>query len=446
MKIIKIFLITILSSVFVLSCDIEDGRDLNGPSTESISSDLSKGELQETIGGVLADMRRQLGTQVDGQAVAGREYWRFQSSDPRWTADLLTGTLDNNAFYTTNTYAARYGTIKDANLLLEGLTNTTETFSDAEKASIRGFVNTIKAHELLMVLNQQYKNGIRVDVSNPNALGPFLSYEDSLTAIFTLLTSAASDLSNGGGKFPFNLPSGFSIANTPADFLKFNKALTARVETYRGNYSSAKTLLENSFMDNNIGADLQKGVYFTFSLTGADVANPLFFAKNATGGNARIAHPSFITDAETGDARLNKVSFREAPNSSGVVVPNPLTQSNLTGSHDVFIYKSNTDPVAVIRNEELILLYAEANHVSDPAAAVTAINVIRAAASLPAYTGATAPADLVNEILKQRRYSLYAEGGHRWIDLRRFNKLGELPIDRTGDATFEKFPTPANEN
>ncbi len=453
---------TMLSSVLVLSCDIEDGRDLNGPSTVSISSDLSRGELQEAVGGILADMRGRLGTQVDGQSIAGREYWRFQSSDPRWTADLLTGTLDDNAFYTTAPYASRYATIKDINLVLEGLTNSTEDFSDEEKAGIRGFVNTIKAHELLMVLNQQFQNGIRVDVADKDNLGPFLSYDDSLTAIFDLLTDAVTDLGNGGDDFAFRLPSGFSgiegasgIADdpendevSPADFATFNNALTARVEVYRGNLASAETLLDNSFMD--LAGDLNTGVYMTFSLNGADIANPLFFAKNSTGGNARIAHPSFLTDAEANDTRLSKIVFREAPNSSDVVVPNPLTQSNLTGTHDVFVYTSNTAPVGVIRNEELILLYAEANHISDPVAAVAAIDIIRTAAGLPAYATlglGTTPAELVTEILKQRRYSLYAEGGHRWIDLRRFNRLSDLePLDRDGDGTFEQFPTPANEN
>ncbi len=442
MKIIKIFLTAILFSMLVVSCEVEDGSDLNGPSIASISSDLSRGELQEAVGGILADMRTRIGTQVDAQSVAGREYWRFQSSDPRWTADLLTGTLDNNTFYTTAPYSSRYATVKEVNLVLEGLTNSTESFSDEEKAGIRGFVNTIKAHELLMVLNLQYQNGIRIEVADVDNLGPFVGYEDALTAIFNLLQSAAADLSNAGDGFPFDLPSGFGDVN----FLEFNNALAARVEAYRGNYTSVITLLANSFMDMSATADLANGAYMTFSLTGADIANPLFFAKNSTGANARIAHPTFITEAEANDNRVGKVVFREAENSAGVVVPNPLTQDNLTGAYDVFIYDSNIAPVAIIRNEELILLYAEANHITNPVEAVNAINIIRNAAGVGPYTGGTSPTELVTEILKQRRYSLFAEGGHRWIDLRRFNRLDELPLDRSGDATFEQFPTPANEN
>lgn len=430
--------------VLTFSCDVEDGQNLNGPTTNSVSSDLSRGELDVAMAGALSDMRVFLGTQVDGQAVAGREYWRFQSSDPRWTGDLLTGILDNNTYYTTNPYASRYATVKDINLLLEGLANTTADFSAQEIAASRGFANTLKAHELLMVLNQQYENGIRIDVSDPDNLGDFVDYDTALTEIFTLLTNAASDLTNGGGSFPFMIPSGFANASTPASFLLFNKALAARVEVYRGNYASANTLLQSSFMD--LSGDLYNGVYFTFSLTGADLPNPLFFSLNATGANARIVHPSFIEDAEANDTRVNKAVFRELEDENGVLVPNPLTQSSLTGFYDVFIYESNTDSVAIIRNEELILLYAEANHISSPSTAVSAINVIRDAAGLAPYTGGTSPSELVNEILTQRRYSLFAEGGHRWIDLRRFNRLNELPLDRPGDGTFQQFPTPLTEN
>lgn len=450
-KLIYITLAVILAGSFI-SCEVEDATNLNGPTTDSISEDLSRAELTQTMAGVLADMRTRIGTQIDGQSVAGREYWRFQSSDPRWTADLLTGTLDNNTFYTTVPYASRYANIKNINLLLEGLENSTAGFSDEEKAATRGFANTIKAHEYLMVLNRQYQNGIRFDVSDPDNLGDFLSYDNALTAIFDLLVSAATELSNGGNSFPFTVTSGFSDLNTdtntavtPTDFIAFNNALTARVEAYRGNYASVLTFLQGSFMD--MTGNLNKGVYFTFSLTGADISNPLFFAKNSTVANARIAHPSFINNAEAGDTRLSKVVLREVLNDeTQMLEPNPITSDNLTGTHDVFIYSSNVAPVAIIRNEELILLAAEANHITDPTAAVDAINIIRSSAGLPDYTGGTTPAELVDEIVKQRRYSLYAEGGHRWIDLRRFGKLDELTLDRTDDNIFEQFPTPANEN
>jgi hypothetical protein len=445
MKTYKYLLFSLALTVTAVSCDVEDGENLNGPTTDAISEDLSRGELNETMSGVFADMRTQLSTQTDAQSVAGREYWRFQTSDPRWTGDLLTGTLDNNTFYTTNPFAARYSVIKGLNIILEGLENTTTDFTAEEIAGIKGYANMLKAHEFLMLLNQQFQNGVRLDVLDPDNLGPFVSYDEAITAVATMLADSRTDLAAAGNTFAFTVPSGLSIASSPSGAIELNNAFAARVEAYRGNYDTALTYLNNSFL--NLGGSFDEGAYFTFSLNGADIPNPLFFAQNSTGANARIAHPSFITDALPGDSRVNKATFRETPNEdTGVLEPNPATQSGLTGSYDVFIYTSNTDPVAFIRNEELILLYAEANHISNPGEAVNAINIVRASAGLDAYDGGTSPAELVNEIIYNRRYSLFAEGGHRWIDARRFGVLDALPLDRAGDGTFVQFPVPLTEN
>jgi len=65
---------------------------------------------------------------------------------------------------------------------------------------------------------------------------------------------------------------------------------------------------------------------------------------------------------------------------------------------------------------------------------------------LPAYAGAVTQAALLDELLYNRRYSLLFEGGHRWIDLRRYGRLGTLPTETTTNGTakrFTKFPFPA---
>ena len=76
--------------------------------------------------------------------------------------------------------------------------------------------------------------------------------------------------------------------------------------------------------------------------------------------------------------------------------------------------------------------------------AVASLNIIRNAAGLADYAGATDQASLINELLDQRRYSLWMEG-HRWVDMRRYNRLADLPIDRTGDIVHTQFPVPLNE-
>ena len=171
-----------------------------------------------------------------------------------------------------------------------------------------------------------------------------------------------------------------------------------------------------------------------WSLTGADLSNPLFIAQNQE-ANVRLPHSSFLTDAETGDTRINKVTLRDTPREA----------SGLVGTHDVWIYQSLLDSAPIIRNEELILLYAEANMVTNPGEAVNAINVIRNASGLSDYAGAQTPGALEDEVLKQKRYSLFGEG-HRWVDMRRFDRISELPNDRVGDMVPSAVPIPFDDD
>ena len=123
----------------------------------------------------------------------------------------------------------------------------------------------------------------------------------------------------------------------------------------------------------------------------------------------------------------------------------PRTFDGLTSGFDTDVYDSPTSPIPFVRNAELLLLRAEANaQLGNAGAAVADLNVVRQAAGLDAYAGGTGTGALVDEVLYQRRYELYAEG-HRWLDLRRYGRLGQLPIDRAGDDVFDRFPLPEQE-
>ena len=422
----------------LVSCQVEEFSDLNNPEVDAFSQNLTRGDLQDLIGGVLYSSRTRLGTYFDDCGVIGREFWRFSSSDPRFTTDLLGGgnsVLDNNTFYITGPWASRYRTVKNANLIL-GFLDAQEgggIFSTTEINAARGFLKTMIAHELLLNLNLTDVNGIRVDVADENNLGPFVSKDQALTAIRALLVEGSTNLENGVGNFPFELPSGFAGFNTALDFQKVNKALSARVAAYQGDSSAVLQFLSDSFFDLN-GSNAT-GLYYTFSEDANDILNPMFFPVEATTAGARIMVPSFLADGEAGDSRLSKVQQRSSP----------LTLDGLEGNYAVFIYESNTAPIPVIRNEELKLLYAEANITANPAEAVNALSVVRVDAGLLPYTGPTDPASLTDEMLKQRRYSLYAEG-HRWIDMRRYGRLDQLPLARPEDNVWSAFPIPLTEN
>ncbi len=431
-KIIAIF----IAMGIATSCSLEEGQSLNGPQITSISEGLSSQELPQVVGGILSNMRDRLQTQRDAQSVLGREYWHLQSSDPGWGTELAAGLLSNGSFFINNPYAERYATVKECNLLLQGLeSENTVGFSDSERAAIRGFANTIKAHELLMVLNMVYQNGIRTEVSDPDNLGPFENYDAALTTIMGLLDSANSDLATGGDVSPNTLG---------VSYKEFNRAIAARVAAYQGNNAGVLSALEDSFMD--MSGDMYAGAYLRFSSAGADQLNPLFLPLKSSDAGANVAYPDFVDPAsfEAGDLRLNKVVARpdgDDPDDD----PDDLCLAGMCGAYDVWIYQSDTDPVGLIRNEELLLLYAEANMVSNPSEAEAAIDAVRADAGLSPIGAGNVDED---QIIYERRYSLFGEA-HRWIDMRRFGRLDDInqDYDRAGDLSPvpSQFPIPQNE-
>jgi hypothetical protein len=283
-------------------------------------------------------------------------------------------------------------------------------------------------------LNHQYANGIRIDVADEDNLGPFTAGSaEALTEIATIFAEAATHVAAAGTTFPFRLTTGFTGFTTPANFSKFIKALQARVELYRGNYAAALTFVNASFIDETGNFGL--GVYRLFANAAGDRVNPLFFARN-TNGTTRLAHPTWLSQAIPGDLRLNKAQPRT----------NSISTAGLTATHDAFLYTSNTSPIAIIRNEELILIKAEALVQTDQfAAAKVLIDKIRVdAGNIGVYAGPLAKPEMITEVLFQRRYSLWDEG-HRWVDMRRYNRLNELTIDRPGDSIIPQLPRPFNE-
>ena len=428
---IKINILLLSCTLLLFTACKKDYGDLNGSTIEDVTKNASQSQLNNLVSGTESGMRNSLNFYLDDVSVIGREIYRFSNSEPRYVLDLLGANdakLIGNNFYITFPWAARYSVVKNCNVLIQAATNST-LITDAQKSGYLGFARTIKAYQLLMNLNLTDSNGIRIDVNDPDKLGPFVSYDNGLAAITSLLDSAKTDFSNATISFSLAGFKGFSDA---AGLTQFNRALAARVSLYQSNWQTALDNLNASFFELN--GDFNTGVYHEFGTGSGDQLNPVFIPQNQT-GEVRVAHPSYAADIEAGDDRINKTSLRNSP----------ASLSGLTSNRDVWVYTSSTAPIAIIRNEELILIYAEANiqlnHLTE---AVTALNIIRNGHGLPNYSGAVTQPALITEMLKQRRYSLFFEG-HRWIDLRRYNLLNTLPIDRPGDQVWAEFPLPVTE-
>lgn len=436
MKKINNLFIFFLGVTFLFSCNFDNKVDPNRPSLNDILTTNNAGQLDNLVNGVLGDLRSGLQVYRTSSGSIARELYLFDA-DPRNTEDLLGKDgrkLDNNTFYLTGWYVPYYRVVKDANILLQALNspNLNGVINDVAKKGYSGFAKTMKAHVFIQILNMLDENGVRIDVVDPANLGPFIT--DKATAYSTiraLLDEAATDLDAAGATFNFRLNAGFAGFDKPADFKKFNRALAAKVALYQKNWADVLTQLGTSFMSET--GSLNMGPQHIFSTAAGDVLNPLFFGSAP---DNIYAHPSFNTDAQAGDTR---------------VINKTIAQSNardgLTATHRQNAYKSSTDPVSILRNEELVLMAAEANiQQNNVIEAVRLLNIVRTAAGLANYTGATDQASLINQLLIERRYSLWLEGV-RMVDLRRYNRLNStnLPIDRTGDIIHTQFPVPLND-
>ncbi|WP_169577865.1 RagB/SusD family nutrient uptake outer membrane protein [Salisaeta longa] len=447
-----------IALVALTGCDafeIKNRPDPNGPSLQDIVENPTRGKIANVAVGMEAGMRTDMNLYLTDVSAIGREVFRFSSSDPRYTSELLgegSAVLNNNTFYITRPWAERYRVVRNGNIILDALGNAPQSlFTDAEEASIRGFVGTIAAHQLLLNLNLTYQNGIRVEVRalDENELGTVVGYDQALQAIADRLDAAYQDLQAGSG-LPFPLSEGFSSVDFPA----FNRALKARVAIYQQDPAAALDALQNSFIGTratplvpfpNPGGDArQVGAYHVFSTSAGDLTNPWYIPPQAT-GDLIAAHPSYITDIARDsngniiDQRASKVVNRDET----------FARAGLSSDWGFFVYKTNVSPIPIIRRAELFLIRAEAHILQGGAGnlndAVDDLNFIRNSAGLPDYSGPVTQDALTDELLRQRRYELYGEG-HRWIDMRRYDRLDQLPIDRPNDDVWQQFPIPASEN
>ena len=430
----KLYIFLLLPVLGLLSCSIDEQFDPNGPSINSVLNDASLTELNLLATGIEAGMRNGYNSYVTASGTIARELYIFDA-DPRNTEDLLGKedlTLDANTFYITGPFLTRYAVVKNVNILLQALDNT-DAVSETEKAGYRAFGNTIKAYMLSQVLDMLGSNGIRVDVADPENLGPYLSEDASYDAVLALLDEAYGQLD--GAAFSFVLSDGFAGFNTPETFGEFNRAIAARVATHAGRYQQALDYVEASFLD--LDGDLSVGPEHVFSTNAGDLLNPIYKPAGQS-GDQLIVNPRIIAEATEGDNRLDKFRLR---------VQN-TSQDGLNGQYESALYASATSPIDIIRNEELVLIYAEANiNLGNLEEAVDALNIIREAAGIGEYDGAVTQEALIDEMLYQRQYSLWGEGHLMW-DLRRYGRLNDtyLPIDREGDDIFTQFPIPLSEN
>lgn len=432
----RLFFFCSLLLLFVGSCELDPVNDPNNPSTGGLTSDASKAELQVLVAGLESRHRNYYGNATQSFGSFGREVWAFFGSDPRfideWLAIGITETYPD-FFNTAGTYVSPYLAVKQANVLIAAANNST-SLTAQEASGYTGLANTVKGFQLLWPLLQQFDNGIRVDVEEPLNPGPILSYDEALRAIRQIIDEGNGQLASAD--IAFDLTIGFNGINLQ----EFNRAVAAKAAMYAGDWAGMITALDASYMDLNASdeAGLNAGPSHPYG-NAPDVSNPLFYPFDASTNTILIVHPSMIEDALPNDGRLAKFAQRM----DNVVTTETVNSLVLTGEYQDARWDGPTASISYLRNEELMLMYAEAkaqiNNGNDLQDAVDIVNTIRNIWGVGDYAGAMTQGAVIDEILFQRRYSLWGEAGQRWLDMRRYNRLDDANIDlRDGGNIFSK--------
>ncbi|MCZ8203043.1 RagB/SusD family nutrient uptake outer membrane protein [Gemmatimonas sp.] len=416
-----------------LGCGDIDVANPNNPSVDGLVQSPTATSASALATGLLRGTRANVAEGIRWLGAFGREGYPMSvtgASLPGSVRDPLNG----NGFPGNVLYADPYRNIRSANLLLAAINDVT-AWSDAQKEAARGFAKTIQAYDFLQVIVTRDVYGAPLDVGiDPTAPpAPIATKAQVYARIATLLDEARVHLLAGGTAFPFPLTTGFTGFNTPATFLRVNRALRARAAVYTDNWQVALTALGESFISTT--APFSLGAYHVFSTNSGDITNPNFRP------DLLFAHPRLRTEAKLrADGSLDLRAQTKL-----VTVPT-FTVQGISSNVQFTMYNSATASIPLIRNEELLLLRAEANlGLGNTALAIQDINLVRTTAGGLPPLPSSFSGDLLTELLYDKRYSLVWEGGHTWIDMRHYGRLAQIPVRAADPRLFPAMPIPVAE-
>lgn len=432
----------------------------NQPTLDDLLSNPSRGKLSAAATGLFLGARGDMPDFIWRVGSMGREGINLANNNPPDLTEPYFGPLSPSGFGGSH-WLRPYQQIRSINVYMTAL-GRTKDLSANEVAASRGLAKTLKALAFLYIIETRASLGAPVDVDVPVGAppAPFV-HEDSVYGYaLGLLQSARDDLTAAAdASFPFPIPPGLVAFNSPATFAQFAWALSAKAEVLRATagcglpcFSNALTALVNSFLVED-PAQFASGAYFDFSNSSGDTPNSLSEPLN---GATFFAVPTILDDAQVKDdgvtiddratAKIALSAISPPPSVVGVPILGTLKFAGyMAGSLAALVANPNA-PIPIIKNEELILLRAEANIGTGALdAAIADLNLVRqSSGGLPPTTLTTSSlaADFIAELLYNRRYSLLWEQGTRWIDARRYGRLGSIPVGVPDGQVPTRMPIP----
>ncbi len=456
---------TLFASAALLGAchDSPNVPNFNAVSAEALQGALTPSSAQLLVTGLLNQYRNTaIGNHIVFPETMARDAVRIDKAETRYLTELIGPTQpDNGAFTGSGDFTGYFIGIRTANTLIDAAKAATDAsgLDAAARSALVGLGQTVKALNYWNVMEMRDSIGMPIDLDHDiNAPpAPWVCKQNVLAYVSALLDSGATALAAGGSAFPVTLPSGYTtVAGTPAGFAKFNRAIKAKVELYRGlsreggtgaaGFNAAVAALGQSFMQTSdlSPSGLALGVYENYSTAAGETQNSLVDA-------ALHLNQAVGDSIQPGDLRAVKIVKAAAPYSISTAGATVVTQYDYEFSLGS---TSLTHPLPIMKNEELLLLRAQAAiELNDLATATQFLNFVRVnSGGLAPYATFTSQAAARNALLYEKRYSLLMEGPQRLLDLRAYSRLnatnfrpGTSNSPFPGDVFTSALPIPVNE-
>jgi hypothetical protein len=445
------------AALVVAGCkDNPVANPIDAPTVDALNGTLSPAALQLLATGVLGQDRN--AANVFAYAIeAGifaRDVYRIDASEPRFVQETLGGNPDPGSFAGGGAWANYYTAFRAETNLLKALSNASNQFTPEEISATRGFIQTIKALDYWRVIEYRDTVGMAIQSDDPATVTDIKCKETILAYIAAVLDSANADLAAAGNStvLPFTLPSGFTAFgrnySVVSNIIKFNRGLKGKVDFYRGldrkAYTASMFPTAIAELTQALGgaapgavpaADFQKGPYYVF-VPGGSENTPNTISDSKIGLNPLVGD-----SVQAGDTRASKIVPRVTLSGFGL-------STSITYSGAVASTANQARPLGILRDEELVLLRAQAYiEAGQLANALLDINSVRTNYGLAPLAPFVDKQSAINALLYEKRYSLLFEGPQRLDDLREYGRLNStyLRKETSTDPYNAALPLPRAE-
>ncbi|HEY9259780.1 RagB/SusD family nutrient uptake outer membrane protein [Chitinophaga sp.] len=359
-------------------------------------------------------------------------------------------TLQNTG-YSTKIWKTAYKGIFNANALIEGVKGaTSKEFTQASRKRVLGEAMAVRAMSYFYLVNlfEKIPLALSIDYNDTQKL-PSASPA-------TVYQQIISDLEEASGYLSEN----YDGNNT--ERIRINKwyvkAMLARVYLFTKDYEKAwqnanevigrADLFQLENLNNVFGISSREII---FQLKQTDIS--------PTRGNAtpegysmttRYLSPMLLNAFEAGDNR--KTAWITAIPGSQYTPAGFAAGKYKINMNNHVVGGTMSEYYVVMRLAEIYLIRAEANMLRSLAnknAVIDDLNIIRARAGLNGLPYTLTDQQVTGAIAQERRIELFAEWGHRWLDLKRTNKasdvLSTISYKQPWNAYQLLYPVPPDE-